>query len=102
MRQTTDASNVRCAGRACLARSVRSVVRSPRQRQHVPLFRRNAAVQCIEIDLLHRRRPAALGYLEPSIQQRGKVRPGRAETLINAARAPFFRTLANLVGREEP
>src|SRR5712664_1519890 len=73
-----------------------------RQRQYVPLFRRNAAVQCIEIDLLHRRRPAALGYLEPSIQHRGKARPGRAETLINAARAPFFRTLADLVGREEP
>ena len=68
----------------------------------MPLIRRHAAVEGIEIDLAHRRRPAAFGHGEPLIELRREARPRRAEPRIDAARSPFLCPLADLVGREEP
>ena len=68
----------------------------------MPLFRRNAAIERIEIDLAHRRRSPALDHLKPLVELRREAGPRRAEPRLDAARAPFFGPLADLVGREEP
>src|SRR6266481_6959754 len=72
------------------------------QRQHVALLRRNAARQRIDIDLFHRRRSAAFNHREPVVQMRCETRPRSGEARIDAAGSPLLRTLADLVGREEP
>src|ERR1700733_4475911 len=66
------------------------------------LIRRNAAVQRIEIGLLHRRRSFALDHVEPGIEHRGKARPCAAESAFDPARSPFLGAFADLVGGEEP
>jgi hypothetical protein len=73
-----------------------------RQRQDVASIRRHAAVQGVEIDLLHRGLPVALRHRDPAVEYRDEVRPRRAESGVDAARAPFFGALANLVGRKKP
>src|SRR5882724_11228168 len=68
----------------------------------MPLIRRHAAVEGVEIGLLHRRRPAAFGHGEPLIELWREARPGRAESRLDAAWSPFLGALADLVRRKEP
>src|SRR5207237_4144803 len=63
-------------------------IRSIRHRQHMRLVRRNAAVQCVEIDPPHSLRPACIRDREPAIEPRGKVAPRRPEPGLDAARPP--------------
>src|ERR1700733_6800150 len=66
------------------------------------LRRWNVPAQRVEIDLLDRRRSAALYDREP-VRQRGcEGRPCGAKSLIDAARSPFPGALSNLVGCEKP
>src|SRR5688500_19805110 len=64
------------------------------KRQDMALIRRNAAVQRIEIDLLHVGWPTAYGHGEPLVQHGHETHPRRAEPRLDAARSPFFCMLA--------
>ena len=59
-----------------------------RQRQDMPLFRRHAAVEGIEIGRAHRGRPAAFDHLEPLLEFRGKAGPGRRRTVCRRRPVP--------------
>src|SRR4051794_37591188 len=58
------------------------------QRQDVALVRRHAAVQRIEINLLHRCPPTALRHRDAAVEHRNEPRPRLAEPGFDAARAP--------------
>src|SRR5581483_6463136 len=66
------------------------------------LSRRNTSLERIEIDPLHGLASAAIDNREPIVEVRRKADPGGAELLLDAARSPLPRALADLVGREEP
>src|SRR5947207_14938588 len=68
----------------------------------MPLVRRHAAVEGVEIGLLHRRRPAAFGHGEPLIEFWCEAGPCRAESRVDAARSPLLGPLADLIRRKEP
>src|SRR5579883_1023054 len=66
------------------------------------LIRRNTSLERIEIDPLHGVASPAIDNGEPIVEVRCKAGPGRAELILDAARSPLPRALADLVGREEP
>src|SRR5690349_19937171 len=68
----------------------------------MPLLRRNTPLEGIEVNASYGVPPVALDHGEGFFQHWREARPGRAEALVDAARAPLLGALADLVGREEP